>query len=270
MTNARIQTSDSAHYYDPSTGKAMHTVIAKGTGLPRPTTLADARKLGLVPSVTTILRVLDKPALNSWLREQSVLAVLSTPRVQGEDLDAFVSRVLSVDAEQEAQVARDFGILIHDQINDSLNGRPIAPGTEAFINPVLAILKDFGRVVSTERIVFGTGYAGTLDVMFEPNDLLLVDLKTTKAKELPRGSYPEHQLQLAAYAAALGNTDEQRIRTANIYVSSVRPGDVRVCENPDWTDTFQNGFRPILNYWRWVNKFALKSAAEVPSDEVPT
>lgn len=254
-TNARITPNGSSHWYDPSTGQAMHTVIAKGTGLPRPTTLADARKLSLVPSVSTILRVIDKPALNSWFREQAVLAALTTPRVEGEDLDAFVSRVLSVDAEQEAQKARDFGILIHDQISDSLNGRPIAPGTEAFINPVLAILKDFGRVVATERIVFGTGYAGTLDALFESNDILLVDLKTTKAKVLSREAYPEHQLQLAAYAGALGNTGEQRIRTLNVYVSSVRPGDVSVCENTDWTATFRDGFLPILNYWKWVNRF---------------
>lgn len=254
-TNARIQTTNWAHWYSPDTGKAMHTVINKGNGLARPTTLADARKLSLVPSVSTILRVIDKPALNSWRIEQAVLAALTTPRLDSEYLDEFVSRVLSVDAEQEAQKARDFGILIHDQISDSLNGKPIAPGTEAFINPVLAILKDFGRVVATEKIVFGTGYAGTLDALFESNELLLVDLKTTKAKVLPREAYTEHQLQLAAYAAALGNTGEDRIRTINVYVSSVRPGEVSVCENTNWTEDYENGFMPILRYWQWVNRF---------------
>lgn len=254
-TAARITPNGSSHWYDPATGHAMHTVIAKGTGLPRPTTLADARKLGLVPSCTTILRVIDKPALNSWLREQAVLAALTTPRVEDEDLDAFVSRVLSVDAEQEAQKARDFGILIHAQIEGALNGVPVLRDAETFILPVLSILKDFGRVVATEKIVFGTGYAGTLDALFESNELLLVDLKTTKAKVLPKEAYPEHQLQLAAYAAALGNTGEDRIRTINVYVSSVRPGEVSVCENTNWTEDYENGFMPILRYWQWVNRF---------------
>lgn len=252
-TAARIQTSASAHWYDPATKSALHTIIAKGTGLPRQTTLADARKLGLVPSVSTILRVIDKPALNSWLREQAVLAALTTPRVEGEDLDAFVSRVLSVDAEQEAQKARDFGILIHDQISDSLNGRPIAPGTEDFIEPVLAILKDFGRVVSTERIVFGIGYAGTLDALFESNYITIIDIKTTR--KVPKtGSYNEHCYQTAAYAKAVGNTGNKRIQTANLYVSSTEPGECCVYVQEDWNKS-REAFNHILQFWKIANDY---------------
>jgi hypothetical protein len=253
-TNAMFRDRSSSRWYDPSTGEPKHTVTAK-SGSPRPTTLADARKLGLVPSVTTILRCLDKPSLNSWIREQAVLAALTTPRVEGEELDAFVSRVLSVDAEQEAQKARDFGILIHNQIERALNGHDIVTETGPFVEPVLSILKDFGRVVATEKIVFGKGYAGTLDALLQNKDLLLVDIKTTKAKVLPKESYPEHQLQLSAYAAALEDTGDDQIRTANIYVSSVRPGEVNMCENSDWSYTFDQGFMPILQYWQWSNDY---------------
>ena len=53
------------HWYS-RTGEPMHWVKrASGEGT-RPTTLADARKLDLLPSVTTILRTLDKPPLNRW------------------------------------------------------------------------------------------------------------------------------------------------------------------------------------------------------------
>lgn len=54
-------------YADPSKGM-------------RPTTLADAKKLGLFPSPTTVLQVLAKPGLTAWLQEQAVLASLTLPR----------------------------------------------------------------------------------------------------------------------------------------------------------------------------------------------
>src|SRR5436190_23373532 len=46
-------------------------------------TLRDARKLGLLPSVTNILGVITKPELTAWLQEQAVLAALTLPRLEG-------------------------------------------------------------------------------------------------------------------------------------------------------------------------------------------
>ena len=47
--------SESGHWYD-ATGAARYTITGKN-GKERPTTLRDARELGLVPSVTSILRL---------------------------------------------------------------------------------------------------------------------------------------------------------------------------------------------------------------------
>jgi len=53
--------SKSMHWYDRD-GKAVFEVPkAKGDGM-RATTIADARKLNLYPSVTTVLSVIAKPA----------------------------------------------------------------------------------------------------------------------------------------------------------------------------------------------------------------
>jgi hypothetical protein len=55
----------------------------------RPTTLRDARKLGLLPSVTNVLGVINKPELVEWKMTQAVLAALTLPRRDGEDLGVF-------------------------------------------------------------------------------------------------------------------------------------------------------------------------------------
>src|SRR5512139_1672294 len=107
-TIARTTTPDSSHWYTTD-GDPMYEVIAKSTGLPRNTTLADARKLNLLPSVTTILKILHKQALVNWLIEQAVLAAMTTPRLPGEQDDAFIERVLHTERvqDQEAEAARD-------------------------------------------------------------------------------------------------------------------------------------------------------------------
>ena len=83
----KLFSPDSAHWYQRD-GVPLHTVLS-AKGEPRPTTLRDARKLGLLPSVTNILGVIAKPGLTSWLQEQAVLAALTLPRIEGESEDAF-------------------------------------------------------------------------------------------------------------------------------------------------------------------------------------
>ena len=70
-----VRASESQHWYDRN-GTPAYSVIAKN-GVPRPTTLRDARKLNLVPSVTTILNVAAKPALEAWKLNQICLLYTS-------------------------------------------------------------------------------------------------------------------------------------------------------------------------------------------------
>ena len=71
----------------------MHSVPS-AKGELRPTTLRDARKLGLLPSVTNVLGVINKPELVEWKMTQAVLAALTLPRKEGEVLDVFAKRVV--------------------------------------------------------------------------------------------------------------------------------------------------------------------------------
>lgn len=254
-TAARTYTAESARFYTKAGMPVFEMPKSNGDGMRAPT-IADARKLDLLPSVTSILRILDKPELNDWKTEQAVLAVLSTPRNAGEELDGFVHRVLHEERVQDEQAkkAREMGSSVHDAVQKALTGEPYPLELARFVEPVVRICNETGRVVWTERVLVGDGYAGRGDALLQ-NDLLktlvLMDFKT--CTNLPKkGSYMEHQLQTAAYAATLGNTGELRIATANIYIST-RDATYATFMQEDWGTTFVCGFEPILRFWQWQN-----------------
>ena len=255
-TAARPSTESSSHWYFPD-GKACYEVPYKDpTKGYRNTTLADARKLGLLPSSTTILKILDKPALTSWKVETACLAVLTSPRAAGEEIDAFVKRVLQVDREHEAEAskARELGTQIHDGIEKCLSSHVYDPKLMDYVLPVVDKVNSFGRVMETEKILVGDGYAGKTDCISENDTIITVfDFKTTK--NLPKESYPEAKLQLASYAAAIGNTGDKQVQTCNIYISTTEPGKIISFIHQDWQQTFKNGFVPLLKVWSWMNDF---------------
>lgn len=218
---------DSAHWYQAD-GTPLHTVLS-GKGEPRPTTLRDARKLGLLPSVTNILGVIAKPELTAWLQEQAVMAALTLPRIAGETEDAFAKRVVE-DSQSSRDGAADFGTAFHhgaERIAQTLEVDQ-AELLSAWLNRyrdwfqenVVSCRWTEQRVVSTEF-----GYAGTADLLIEHrlHGLCLVDLKTMKINpKYKTKPYSTWCYQLAAYRKALG----VEARCINIIINSVAP------ENP--------------------------------------
>ena len=96
--------SESSHWYT-KTGDSAYQVEAKN-GQMRATTLRDAKKLGLVPSVTTILGVAAKPALNTWLQTQVLLSALTLPREPNEPEKDWLERVMADSKAQGRQAVR--------------------------------------------------------------------------------------------------------------------------------------------------------------------
>jgi PD-(D/E)XK nuclease superfamily len=227
----------------------------------RAVTLADARKIGLLRSVTNYLYALAKPELESWKMEQACLAVLTSPRQDKEGLDAFVKRVLQVDREQaeEARRAAELGTRIHNAMASAVSNEAFDSELSQFILPAWDYLRHNGmlrKVIATEKILVGIGYAGRTDLISEDSqgDEWIVDYKSTKT--LPKNeSWPEHRLQLSAYAAARSMEPNRgnvhTIRTGNLYLSTSTPGDYVFHSNPNWLDTFVKGFCPILEYVIW-------------------
>jgi hypothetical protein len=244
------------HWYKRD-GEPMHFIEKKdGSGL-RATTLADARKLDLLPSVTTICKVLDKPALNEWRIRNAIEATLTTPKRDDETLDEFAARVMAVDSESISDAAKELGTSVHDAIEKALNGNvgEMTEQVRACVAPTLVAVDELGKVMFTERVLLGEGYAGRVDCVVENDDTItVIDFKTTGAKKLPKESYMEHRLQLSAYADTLGNTGNKRIRTANIYISTARLGEIAVCINDDWLEDSKT-FILITVLWQRINNY---------------
>lgn len=259
-TAARVLRSESAHWYT-KTGHPCFEIPKKGGGGNRAPNVKDAREMHLVPSVTGVLKVINKPNLNSWKEEQAVLAVLSTPRKPGEALDEFVHRVLQKERvqEQEADKARKLGSDIHDAIEKAMYNHAWDQKLAPYVEPIIKWRMSIGNVIWAEQILVGNGYAGKADLLMESEQfqaLMLTDFKTTGT--LPKASYDEHRLQTAAYAAAVkrGNPSDSRpIWTTNVYISTKEPGQFVVHSQHDWMRTFLMGFKPILEYWQWANNY---------------
>src|ERR1051326_7878287 len=74
-----IQRQPASHWYLRD-GTAFHEIAKKDGSGNRPVTLADARKVLALPSVTNVLGVLSKPTLEAWKIEQGILSALTLPR----------------------------------------------------------------------------------------------------------------------------------------------------------------------------------------------
>jgi hypothetical protein len=101
------------HWYKPD-GSPFYTVVG-ANGRERDVTLRDARKIGAVPSVTTVLEVIAKPQLENWKIEQAILSALTLPKREGEREKEYLSRVKD-DSKQQVTAAAEEGTRIHDAI----------------------------------------------------------------------------------------------------------------------------------------------------------
>ncbi len=212
----------SEHWYDRE-GRPAYEVPAK-SGYLRPTTLSDARKLGLVPSVTTVLGVLAKPALESWKVRQGILAALTLTRNPNEGDDAFLARVLA-DSGEQAKTAAEEGTRIHDACECAMQGRPFPdryqPHVAAVKERLAEVFPGVTDWVAEASFAHPFGFGGKVD-LHSPSTGIVVDYKGkdgdfSDGKKL---AYDQHY-QLAAYQRGLLLP---RAPCANFFVSRTHPG----------------------------------------------
>lgn len=251
-----IRKSESSHYYWPNGTPCFELPKKSGNGMKR-TTLADARELGLLPSVTTILKIIHKQGLQDWLIMQAVKAVMTVPRLKDEKTDDFLERVLVKDRVQdmESGLAARRGTDIHAALESAIQGEAFDDTLRPYIEAVFPILESLGKVVWSEKVLVGDGYAGKGDVALENDQhIAVIDFKSVGKATLPMDSWPEHRMQLAAYAKAIGNTADKHILIGNIYISTVTPGLVNLCLNEDWSNDY-DAFMNAKKLWEYMNKY---------------
>ena len=171
-------------------------------------------------SVTTLIGVLDRPALLYWAAEQSALAAVkvagSLAQRVAEEGEAEVVKWLR-DArfrpEKDKRSATELGTAVHDAVEHyALTGT--RPDVDDEVAPFLDRFDEWAQLwqpeyVAAEAAVYNKtyGYAGTLDaIAVIDGQQVLMDYKTSKrsigSDGKPTGPYPEAALQLAAYRHA--------------------------------------------------------------------
>jgi hypothetical protein len=254
----------SGHWYKRD-GTPVHRIAtADGRG-ERPTTLADARRLGLYPSVTSILGLLAKPGLDKWKQDQVALASLRLPKTPEESNDYWCNRVRNAAFEQVEQAA-DLGTMIHGALEAAMNGQPYDPELRVYVQPVLDWKEKTGiKIVDREiRLVNQVeGFAGTADVLFRygQQGMGILDYKTRKTKpgEVV-AAYDNQAMQLAAYAATYwGPENIDRVLAANVFISTTEPGRTEVVKHPNLAADWQ-AFRLITALWRYQKGYDPRQA----------
>ena len=120
MTTIIARSAESVHWYNPD-GIPQYTVKARD-GSERPTTLRDARKMGLFPSVTTIINMASRPGLEQWKLEQMLLSALTLPRRIDESEKEYISRIVA-DSKQTGKSAAEAGTRIHESVEKWFAGQ---------------------------------------------------------------------------------------------------------------------------------------------------
>jgi hypothetical protein len=163
--------------------------------------------------------------------------------------------------DQESLAARDRGTEIHKALEAYFNDEQVPLELQPWVMPAAAAIAARGQRVASEKVLVGDGYAGRTDLIQEAKDCWLIwDFKTTK--KLPeKGSWNEHVLQLAAYAAAFWKevgviSSGKPIRTANAYISTTETGKFVIWDNdPDWAKAYQQAFQPLVSVWQFLAQY---------------
>lgn len=237
---------ESGHWYDRE-GTPAYTVIGNN-GKERPTTVRDARKHGLVPSVTGIIRCAASPGLERWKAEQLLLAGLTLPKREGESEKDWLARVWR-DSQEQGKAAAEKGTQIHAAIESHLAGKPVDAEWWPYVKAVKDALAPLGEVEwrSEKSFAHELGFGGKVDFHA---DGLLIDFKSKDGTLEDVTCYDEHYMQCAAYANGLGMPDA---KTGIVFVSRSHPGIARlVMHSQEDRDRGWKAFLGLLDYWKAI------------------
>ncbi len=246
--------SESGHWYTQD-GDPMYTVIG-ANGKERNTTLRDAKKENLVPSVTTILGMVAKPSLENWKINQALNSALTLEKDPLESLEEFAYRC-KADSKRIGQEAAKKGTEIHAMIEMGFLGEGTSK-TYEIIKEWLDENFPNEEWIAEDSFCADSGYGGKIDLYSKSG--IFVDFKTKdnlEGKDPAKLVYDEHGMQLSAYAQGCGFDDVDRV---SIFVDRENP-ELIACHIWD-RDTQQKHtemFNSILTYWKLVKNYESKS-----------
>ena len=245
--------SESGHWYTQE-GEPMYTIVG-ANGKEGNTTLRDARKEQLVPSVTTILSMIAKPQLENWKINQALNSALTLEKDSLETIEEFAYRCKQ-DSKRIGQEAAEKGTKIHAMIERGFLGE----GTSKTYEIIKAWLEDNfpnEEWIAEDSFCADLGYGGKIDLYSKSG--IFVDFKTKdnlEGKDPSKLVYDEHGMQLSAYAQGCGFEDVERV---SIFVDRE---DTELIACHIWDKESQTKhtemFNSILTYWKLVKNYEPK------------
>lgn len=271
---------EAQHWYWPKSGEPCHQLPYKDKkrkGELRNTTLRDARELGLYPSVSAILGVVEKKGLDGWKKEQVAKAACSidwwSDDRNGASEFETESRIIPLilqTAEAQMTKARDLGTEIHGAIERYLQGAPNLGDWSIpdewdhslHIKAAVAALKElevWGQPFSAERTFASPlGYGGTVDFQSE---LIIVDFKCVDRLD-KKLTYDDRVSQLCGYFVGNSKFPKQaegllyKARLVNCFICTSEPGEYLLHEWPE--EDKERGwlmFCRCFDLWKIINRY---------------
>ena len=192
-----------------------------------------------VPSVTTILGILDKPALLKWAYECGLNGEdYRKVRDKAADIGTIAHYMIECHLKNEDPDLRDYS-------SDNIEKAKIA--FNAFIDFEKAhTIKPI--LIEKQMISEKLKYGGTLDLIAEMDGLVqLIDFKTSK------GVYPEMIIQLSAYERlAQENGINIKEHSGNILNINKETGEFHHYHYPDLKEEWEmfQHLVPVYGLWR--------------------
>jgi hypothetical protein len=258
-TSKLVKTEESGHWYTED-GQSAHVIIG-ANGKERNTTVADARKLKLLPSVTSVLGILEKPNLTAWKVEQAIYSSLTLPRKDGEDLTDYAKRCVA-DSKEATTKAAQHGTEMHLQAENILLGRETSK--EEALQPYIATFRNWAKenVEETywcERALVGRGYAGRCDAYVRLKGIgdALIDLKNRKYNPKYEPFYMESDCtQLASYRECGKEPRKTQVACVSVVLPSNDPSKIltKQWDEQDLVESFA-AFQSLLKIWAWLKNY---------------
>ena len=267
------------HYYNYD-GDACHTQATKAgaKNKTRATTVADARKLKLLPSVTTVFDVISKPFLTEWQIKEALKVAYKSPAGRLEGEEEWITYVREK-ASQQVGMAADLGTNVHKAIEMALNTQEWAQELKQYVLPTLDIVRGMAiheQVSESVTVNPEIGYAGCVDLAGWMKDAdsmvdiptvpVIVDFKTKKTKVGVKIDISEtYPWQLAAYHVSKFGKGQRELhpfaKAALVFISSTEPGRVETV----WFDREQLNhawecFKATHKLWCLRNEYVLTAS----------
>lgn len=258
------QLAQGGHWYALD-GTPMYQIRRKDGKGYRPTTLRDARVLGLVPSVTKIISILDKPELDHW-KMQQILEAGASWRNEPIDKAAWIALVKE-EGERKALQSRQRGQVIHAGIEAHLKEETFGNEFALLGEQIRSIMQKHGSITIEAEKSFATrkygGYGGKIDLW---STKVIADIKTTefelvdgvphKNGKKARLHRPEHAMQLIGYA--VGTTEDKPPpgkfpALLNIFVSTTTDEIHVHYWQQDELVQFMEVYRRLVELWWLLN-----------------